>query len=182
MHSALRKHFNQLNNGQFEILRCIPSQLEKNSRSFECDKKRKVFSGESTTVSYLAISSWNSLSKASFGSSLIFGLFLMFFALFAYLCQRKYYFQTGFQMHFSTEVEHANKPMRRAAVERPFFSIHCCRKQEHFYNAVTVGIASFRPLCAFNQSERCLLPCSERLLVELQGFASHRSSFHPGTN
>ena len=34
---------------------------------------------------YLAISSWNSLNKASLGSSLILGLFLMFFALFAYL-------------------------------------------------------------------------------------------------
>ena len=32
-----------------------------------------------------AISSWNSRSSASLGSSLIFGLFLMFFALFAYL-------------------------------------------------------------------------------------------------
>ena len=31
------------------------------------------------------ISSWNSLNSASFGSSLIFGLFLMFFARFAYL-------------------------------------------------------------------------------------------------
>lgn len=35
---------------------------------------------------YLKSSSWNSLSKASFGSSLITGLFLMFFALLAYLC------------------------------------------------------------------------------------------------
>jgi hypothetical protein len=31
------------------------------------------------------IYSWNSRSIASFGSSLIFGLFLMFFARFAYL-------------------------------------------------------------------------------------------------
>ena len=99
-----------------------------------------MFSGESTTVSYLAISSWNSLSKASFGSSLIFGLFLMFFALFAYLCQMKDYFQTGFQMHFSTEVNHANKLMRRAAVERPFFSITVAESKSIFMTLLLLAL------------------------------------------
>ena len=51
----------------------------------------KFILGARTTVLYLAISSWNSLSKASFGSSLIFGLFLIFFARFAYLLQAKEY-------------------------------------------------------------------------------------------
>ena len=39
----------------------------------------------SVYITNLAISSWNSLNKASLGSSLIFGLFLIFFALLAYL-------------------------------------------------------------------------------------------------
>ena len=44
-----------------------------------------------SVIRYLAISSWNSLSRASLGSSLIFGLFLMFLARFAYLhIQKKY--------------------------------------------------------------------------------------------
>ena len=44
-----------------------------------------VFQLSFKSSTYLAISSWNSLNKASLGSSLILGLFLMFFALFAYL-------------------------------------------------------------------------------------------------